>query len=181
MANVLFLGDLHAGHNSIAKYRTQFRDEQDHFEYVEAEYHKRVTKRDVCYFTGDAVFTLERARQIAKWSGQKILICGNHDTDNLSMKELCETFDNVYALKKYKEFWISHAPMHPAELRGKINIHGHVHDQNIKDSNYFNTSLENIGYKPISLFEIREIMKKRERYYNEYGYYNVDWERVEMK
>lgn len=90
MANVLFYGDLHAGHKAIAKYRTQFRDEQDHFEHVEREYYNAVTKRDVCYFTGDAVFSLERARQIAKWPGKKILICGNHDTDNLTIPKHIE-------------------------------------------------------------------------------------------
>lgn len=166
MANVLLLGDFHAGHWSIAKYRTQFRDEQDHFEFVEREYHKRVTKRDKCIFTGDAVFSEERAKQIAKWPGVKELIVGNHDTDSLTMKQLCEYFDSVYSLKKYKEFWLSHAPMHPAELRGKLNIHGHVHSATVDDCRYFNTSLENIDYKPVSLHEIRDIMNQRKRYYS---------------
>lgn len=162
MSNVLFFGDLHAGHKNITKYRTDFRDEQDHFEYCEIEYHKRVTKRDKCIFTGDAVFSLERLEQIAKWKGQKVLIVGNHDTDNLTMKQLCDAFDDVKSLVKYKEFWLSHAPIHPDELRGKFNIHGHVHNKSIKDKRYFNTSLENIGYRPISLFEIRDILNKRQ-------------------
>ncbi|AXY82796.1 putative serine/threonine protein phosphatase [Acinetobacter phage KARL-1] len=165
MANVLFYGDLHAGHKAIAKYRTRFRDEQDHFEHVEREYYNAVTKRDVCYFTGDAVFSLERARQIAKWPGKKILICGNHDTDNLTMQQLCETFDEVAALRKYKEFWLSHAPLHPVELRGKINIHGHVHFATLDDCRYVNTSLENTDYKPIALYQIRDIIKARKHYY----------------
>ncbi len=162
MSNVLFLGDLHAGHKSIAKYRTQFKSEDEHFQYVKNEYFKRVTKRDKCFFMGDAVFSLDRAKEIKDWPGQKVLICGNHDTDSLDMKQLCDVFDEVYALLKYKEFWLSHAPMHPDELRGKVNIHGHVHYQSINDPRYFNASLENIDYKPISLFEIREIMNRRQ-------------------
>ena len=56
---------------------------------------------------------------------------------------------------KYKEFWLSHAPIHPEELRDRINIHGHVHYKNIDDARYFNVSCENIGFKPISLENIR--------------------------
>lgn len=163
MSNVLFLGDAHLGHKSITKYRTMFRDEQDHFEHIEREYHKRVTKRDKCFFTGDAVFSEERLKQLSKWPGQKVLIVGNHDTDSISMKTLAEHFDEIYGLLKYKEFWISHAPIHPDELRGKINIHGHVHNQSIDDVRYFNTSLENTDFKLISLHEIRCIINQQIR------------------
>lgn len=167
MSNVLFFGDLHAGHKNVAKYRTQFRDEQDHFEAMEIAYHKVVTKRDKCFFMGDAVFSENRLSDLKKWKGEKCLILGNHDTEHLTIKQLAEVFDSIHGLKKYKEFWLSHAPMHPAELRGKVNIHGHVHSSTIYNNisgegcNYFNTSLENIDYKPISLHQIRVIMDLR--------------------
>ena len=74
--------------------------------------------------------------------GRKVLICGNHDTDHNPMKILCEYFDEVYSLYKWHEFWLSHCPIHPDELRGKLNIHGHVHHATINDKRYFNTSLE---------------------------------------
>ena len=61
----------------------------------------------------------------------------------------------VYGFVKYKEFWLSHCPIHPNELRGKVNIHGHVHNKTIIDCNYFNTSCENVDFKPISLENIR--------------------------
>lgn len=181
MANVLFLGDLHAGHKAIAKYRTMFRDEQDHFEYVEQEYHKRVSKRDKCIFTGDVVFSHERLAQIKKWPGYKQLVLGNHCCENLSIKELIDVFDDIQGLIKYKEFWLSHAPIHPAELRGKFNIHGHVHDKTVQDWRYFNTSLEYIGYKPISLHEIRMIMEKRKSHYEQYGFYNVSQDKIKSE
>lgn len=166
MANVLFLGDFHAGHKAITKYRTGFSSEEEHFQHIKAMYHRRVTKRDKCIFMGDAVFSLERAKEIATWSGTKELIVGNHDTDSLSMKQLCEYFDDVYSLKKYKEFWLSHAPIHPAELRGKVNIHGHVHNATIDDCRYVNTSLENTGFNLISLHEIRDKINERKKYYS---------------
>lgn len=72
------------------------------------------------------------------------------------MQDLCNAYDAVYSLFKYKDFWLSHCPLHPNELRGKKNIHGHVHFQSIPDSRYFNTSLENINYTPINVEEIRK-------------------------
>lgn len=166
MANSLFFGDAHLGHRSITKYRTQFRDEQDHFEHIKENYHKVVTKRDVCHWTGDAVFSLDRLKEIATWPGKKVLVCGNHDTDFIPMSTLCQYFDEVVALKKYKEFWVSHAPMHPDELRGKVNIHGHVHYATVNDCRYFNTSCENIDFTPISLHQIRDIMEQRKKFYS---------------
>lgn len=176
MSNVLFLGDLHAGHRNVAKFRKQFRDEQDHFEFMETQYHKQVTKRDKVIFTGDAVFTLDRLMQMRKWIGDKELALGNHDTDKLNVMQLSNVFGKIYALKRYREFWVSHAPMHPSELRGRVNIHGHVHSNTVNDPMYMNTSLENTGFKLISLHEIRQIINKRKLYNSQYGYYDVTTE-----
>ena len=47
------------------------------------------------------------------------------------------------------------------EMWGRCNLHAHVHNATIPDSRYFNCSLENIDYTPISLDQIREILKER--------------------
>lgn len=160
MATVYFIGDIHAGHKNICKFRTQFASEEEHYEFVKENYHKVVTKRDTVFFMGDIAFSKERLDDVSKWVGeQKVLIAGNHCLDNLSMKDLVNAFDKVYALKKYKEFWLSHAPIHPKELRGKYNIHGHVHYATLDDNQYFNTSLENINYTPINIESIRAKIK----------------------
>ena len=70
-------------------------------------------------------------------------------------------FDDVQGFVKYKDYWLSHCPIHPNELRGKYNLHGHVHNKTVEDVRYFNCSLENIDYTPISLDQIREILKER--------------------
>lgn len=181
MSNVLLWGDLHAGAEGIVKYRTCFRDEQDMFEHYEIEYHKRVTKRDKCIFLGDIACSEERLAQIAKWKGEKVLVMGNHDTDRCSIQSIVNSYDSVHALVKYKEFYLSHAPIHEQELRGKANIHGHVHDKSVKDINYFNACVDNIGHKPIALHEIRKILADRRFHYEEYGYYNIEWEKEKLK
>lgn len=85
-----------------------------------------------------------------------MLILGNHCRDKITMQEIVKHFDEVYSLYKYKEFWLSHAPIHPAELRGKYNLHGHVHFATLEDTRYFNCCLENTEYKPIDLNSIRK-------------------------
>lgn len=168
MANVLFMGDIHEGHKNVCRFRTQFKSPEEHHQFIKKNYHEKVTKRDKVFLMGDTAFTLEALLEISTWQGkEKILICGNHDLDHLEMKTVCQYFDGVYSFLKYKEFWLSHCPIHPDELRGKFNIHGHTHNHNIDDPRYFNTSCENIDYTPISLHEIRQIMHTRNQKLNE--------------
>jgi calcineurin-like phosphoesterase family protein len=157
MANVWFISDLHAGHKNIHKFRTGFESEESHYETIKRNYHKVVTKRDKVFFLGDVAFNKERLADISTWVGeQKVLICGNHDLENgIKMQDLCNTYTDVYSLLRYKELWLSHAPIHPNELRGKYNLHGHVHYSSVDDPRYFNCCLENTNYAPISLAEIR--------------------------
>ena len=54
---------------------------------------------------------------------------------------------------------VKNVKRNPDELKGKINLH--VHSNNIDDLRYFNVSMENIDYTPISLEEIRSIFKSR--------------------
>lgn len=161
MSEVYFIGDLHAGHKNICKFRQGFESEEQHFEHMKKVYHDIVTKRDRVFFMGDTAFTKERLLDIATWTGHKTAILGNHCLEKeCTIQDYVQAFDDVQGFMKYKEFWLSHAPIHPNELRGKINIHGHLHSATIEDDRYFNTSLENIGYKPISLQEIRKIVHK---------------------
>lgn len=156
MANVWFISDIHAGHKNLTKWRP-FDTEEEHFNLVKENYHKVVTKRDHVYFLGDIAFNQERLWDISGWAGEKkILVCGNHDTEHLHMRDLANAFDEVHSLVKYKEFWLSHAPVHPDELRGKVNIHGHCHEHLIDDYRYINVCLEHTDYSPISLEKIRK-------------------------
>lgn len=156
MSAVYFLSDLHLGHKNICIFRPRFTSVEEHNALIKENYHKRVTKRDTVYFLGDVAFDAESLADIKTWAGaKKILIAGNHDLDHFSMKDLVEAFDEVYSLKKYKNMWLTHAPIHPDELRGKVCLHGHTHYHNIDDSRYVNVSLENINFTPVELQEIR--------------------------
>lgn len=159
MANVLFIGDLHLGHSNIPRFRPQYTSEEEQYEDLYRKWHSKVTKRDVVYLMGDCCFTHKRLQDIKSWAGTKKLIVGNHDLERgITMQDVVNTFDSVHSLLKYKEFWLSHAPIHPDELRGKHNIHGHIHNHVIADSRYINVCVEQCDGVPVSLCEIRERM-----------------------
>lgn len=157
MANVWFTSDLHFGHKNIANFRKEVSSESDNRYRIMTDWRNLVTKRDDVYVLGDAAFTMDTLQEFYNLPGRKFLVRGNHD----EFKDVVyyPHFENIYGLKKYKEFWLSHAPIHPDELRGKANLHGHVHYQSINDPRYMNMCVENLwkmGYKSlISLDEVR--------------------------
>lgn len=162
MANVWFLSDLHLSHKNICKFRPIFESVEHHYQVIKDNYHKVITKRDKVFFLGDVAFSKESLEDVKTWVAEKkVLIVGNHDTDQHSMKDLCEVFDEVYSLYKYKGMWLSHAPIHPSELRGKLNLHGHTHYVNVDDPRYLNVSMEQIDFTPINLNEVRNRFNKQ--------------------
>lgn len=99
---------------------------------------------------------MEHGTLITRLNG-KVSVTGNC-TEYISTAKLCEAFDEVHGLLKYKEFWLSHAPLHPDELRGKNNVHGHVHTESVNDLQYLNVSVDSsfMNFFPRTLHEIRE-------------------------
>lgn len=159
MSLVYFGADLHLGHKNIAKYRSkEFSTAEYHDEYILDMVSSFINKRSVIYLLGDVCFTVEAIQKLARLNtGKNIrIILGNHDTERTSISDWVNAgFDKIHGLVKYKEFWLSHAPVHDSELRGKSNIHGHNHSNIVPDSRYRCVSLEQTNYKLISLGEIR--------------------------
>lgn len=163
MANVWFTSDLHFGHKNINKFRLEVASEEDNRARICWDWEDLVTKRDDVYVLGDAAFTMQTIEEFAELPGaRKFLIRGNHD--ELDTQVYLKYFNAVYGLKKYKEFWLSHCPIHPNELRGKVNLHGHVHYQDVQDTRYFNMCVESLwkrGYP--SLISLDQVRKELER------------------
>ena len=156
--NVWFCSDLHFGHKNIQKFRKFVSSEEHNRLSIVNDWNKLVHKKDVVYVLGDAAFTMETVDTFASLPGRKVLIRGNHDL--LDTQVYLKYFDGVYGLLKYKEFWLSHAPIHPNELRCRVNLHGHVHYESIPSKWYFNCCVENVkevtGMSLISLDQIRK-------------------------
>lgn len=159
MADVWFCSDLHFGHKKIGEYREHVFDEEENRYLIMRDWKEHVTKRGVVFVLGDAAFTMDTVQCFGELPGRKILIRGNHDL--LDTQVYLKYFESVYGLFRYKEFWLSHAPIHPDELRGKVNLHGHVHYHTVLDNRYFNCCVENMyQLKKRSIMSLDEIRKE---------------------
>jgi calcineurin-like phosphoesterase family protein len=161
MSRVFFISDLHLGHAGILKHTGDYRTGksiEEHDEILIGKIKSRVSKRDVLYILGDVSWRENKLHLLYDIPGLKYLVRGNHD--NYSTEEYLNHFKNVYGLHKKGGAWLSHAPVHPDELRGCINIHGHVHQQSIMgtdgqyDPRYINVSVEALEGYPIDYQDI---------------------------
>ena len=155
------IGDLHFGHRRITEFRPQFETMEQHEAHVMACWRSVVRERDKVWVLGDAAFSLEGLLKLGELPGTKFLVRGNHD--ELSTMQYLTVFAEVYGIVKYKRrgrraVWLSHAPIHPDELRGRMSFHGHVHNNTVlcpvtglPDPRYVNLCPEAIGYAPILL------------------------------
>lgn len=163
MSNVWFCSDLHIGHKNIQKFRTEVQSEEDNRRIIYDDWKAVVTKNDDVWVLGDWCFDLDHVIEFSRLPGRrKFLVRGNHDEFDMNIYN--SVFNGVFGLVKYKEFWLSHAPIHPDELRGKRNLHGHVHYSSIKDKRYFNCCPENLWPKfKSSLVSLDQIRKYYEQ------------------
>jgi calcineurin-like phosphoesterase family protein len=171
MARLFFISDVHFGHRNICKYRPRFTSVEEHDNTIYENILSTVGKRDTLWMLGDTCFTEERFKMIETISqrvGILHYIPGNHDTDNGIRQEMYKEmvkrgfFHKTGSMFKHKGFWLTHPPIHPTELRGCINIHGHTHQTQMLDHSgeldkrYVNVCVEHTDYKPINFEVIKE-------------------------
>lgn len=169
MSAVYMTSDWHLGHRNILKYRKgDFTTREELEALLEKNFNSIVTKRDLTYFLGDMCFDRKSLEIIKRLNGRKLLILGNHD-NHLTVRDYLEVFDDVIGPIKKDGFWLSHQPIHPQELYGKPNIHGHTHNQNVmydykgvklKDRRYWNVSVDVTDFKPVAFKTIQEFYKE---------------------
>ena len=156
MSQVFFISDLHFGHRNICKYRPQFKNPAEHDEFIVSNWNEVVNKQKyIVWVLGD--FCIKNKlydfdRLISRLNGNINLITGNHCWMPAYKHNKINLMPGL--VSKYG-FWLSHCPIHTEELRGKKNIHGHVHNKTLDDERYINVCVENVDYKPINLDEIR--------------------------
>lgn len=170
MSRLMLSSDLHLGHKNIYKFRPEFSSSEEHHEVLFDNLASNVNKRDSLILLGDIAFDkvwLERIKGIK--CAKKLLVCGNHDLDfGLKMVDLVTVYDEIKALYTKRNYWFSHCPIHPQEMRGRCgNIHGHLHHKKVQqeyrgdgdyvgdvdDRSYINVCVEHTNWKPISFKE----------------------------
>ena len=130
--SAFFVGDPHLGHKNIAKFRPWVQSMEDNTAIFCDFWQKTIRKNDIVFVMGDAAFCDESLDVYKNLRGRKILIAGNHD-DYVSTQKQTEAFDEIHGMLSYKKMWLTHCPIHPHEMRGRIaNVHGHVHSKSIK-------------------------------------------------
>lgn len=161
MTCTFFTADWHLGHYNCRKWRNEEDDidVDNHDELLFDNFVDVVTKRDLTWFLGDMIITRDHKEleyylvRIDCLPGRKRLVLGNHDTDHMaglrSPSAFEGVFEQVHAIRRHKRAWLTHVPMHPIELRGLCNIHGHMHRNIVSDERYINVSVEQTNYTPM--------------------------------
>ena len=147
------IADTHLGHSTFKK--NGLRPE-DYEEQIFANWIRLVKDEDIVIHLGDAVEenNHEMLEKFLALPGKKILIRGNHDTDNVAQalqkginfccEELVMTFAGMKIL-------FTHKPKYRHEY--DINIHGHLHTTHtLSDEKLFlPIALECMGYAPLAV------------------------------
>ncbi len=162
MSNIFFTSDLHFGHKKLC---TELRGMSDNesAELIRRNWNRVVAPTDKVYILGDVTMSNPREVECLRHlNGTKIVIGGNHDVERCC-KVMSDLDIIVMGCLEYKNFIVTHIPIHPLELtRYRGNIHGHIHigvdeEQGFYDSKmlgkgYYNVNTEFHDYTPV-LFE----------------------------
>lgn len=166
--SVFFTSDLHLGHKLAANLRG-FNSIQEHDEQILQNLEDALHKKDKLFILGDICFSTPQLETLFHRLPCKFvdIFLGNHDM--LPSRRYLEAgATNLIGLTKYKKkYWLSHAPIHPQELMGCINIHGHVHDGGLTpntqlEDGYINVCVDFWGFRPVPFEYIKTIVEDHE-------------------
>lgn len=181
MPATFFISDTHFGHEKTC---TVFKREdgsplrpfscaEEMDEFMIKAWNERVRPNDKVYHLGDVVINRKFLNVLARLNGDKVLIRGNHDI--FKLEDYSQYFRDIRAFDVKNGMIFSHVPVHPESLgRFGTNIHGHLHANRVMkivgvdvktgelkygkevDPRYFNVSVEQIDFTPISLEELNQ-------------------------
>lgn len=173
--NNFFTADTHYFHKNIIKYEDRpFNTVEEMNEIMIENHNKKVSKKDNVYFVGDFAFAQpeEVDSLLDRLNGNKFLIRGNHDkvVKHNSVRDKFGWIKDYYSLKINEYIIILfHYPIQVWDRKhyGSLHFYGHVHS-NKEDhhpmlhelKNTYNVGVDVNNYKPISLEEILEKIRK---------------------
>ena len=165
----------HFGHKVITKYRSQFNSIEEHDQAIFDNFSK-LKKRDIVWVLGDIIFDSPKyeyyLETLRKMSCEIRFVLGNHDS--LRLYEDLVKYNSNLKLQlpffSYKNYWISHCPIHPQEMRGRFgNICGHLHKDIVwkddsfgnqwNDTRYYNVGLDTNNFKFVDFEYIQSKIK----------------------
>lgn len=163
MSNIFFTADLHFGHSKMLdildadgnKIRPWDNVEEMNEAIIES-WNKTVNDGDKVYIVGDFSMGRRYISSAMRLNGKLILIKGNHDL--YPLKDYLPYFHDIRGAFYFQKMnaIVTHIPVHESLfVRYDYNIHGHTHNNVLPDKRYINVCMENTGFKPISLEEIK--------------------------
>lgn len=156
--NTFLSADLHLGHRGVTLFRDHegrkirpWDDVESMDEALIANWNEVVQPNDKVYLLGDLVINRRALSQGLRLNGRKTLIMGNHDTFR-TQEYLDAGFTAVRGAVELDNMILTHIPVHPGQLdRYRANVHGHLHNVSLPDPRYLCVSVEQTGFRPVSL------------------------------
>lgn len=175
MPQTYFISDTHFGHLGVCKFTREdgsklrpWTDPDVMNQDMKELWNDIVGPKDLVYHLGDVVINRRYLPFLSELNGRKKLIRGNHDI--FHTKDYIKYFEEIEGVHVFDDFICSHIPLREESItkRFATNVHGHLHAYDIPDPRYFCVCVEQIGYKPISIDELRKAIKqKKEQYDNQ--------------
>lgn len=175
-----FTSDLHIGHNKEFLWGARgFSSIEEHDTAIIKRWNDIVWPEDTVYILGDLCMSSneeEWNRVYKVLNGHKIVITGNHDTDNKLkryVKEynmICKGYADMYKYNKKINFFLSHYPTlinNHENKRFFWNLSGHTHSKDPFQFGWgcvYNVAMDAHNCTPISIEQIiKDIQKYREK------------------
>lgn len=168
--NIWLISDTHFGHANILTFKTEdgsplrsFSSVEEMDEHMVERWNSVVKPADHVYHLGDVAMNPKCIPIVSRLNGHKRLVLGNHD--HHVMKLYTPYFEKIFATRRLDNLLLSHYPVHPASISGKLiaNVHGHVHkneyDYGVK---YFNVCVEMLDYTPIAFEDLKKRIAERQ-------------------
>lgn len=163
-----FISDTHFFHANMLKFTYEdekgkrqrvrpFDSVKEMHEYMIDKWNSVVDHNDYVYHLGDVTFDYGKDfnNLMSRLAGRKRLILGNHD--KIKGTNLTDWFEKVELWHGFKEynFTAVHVPLMLTSLRdGAYCVHGHTHQNSLKNPNYINVSVEVRDYTPVHIEDI---------------------------
>jgi calcineurin-like phosphoesterase family protein len=158
---VFVIGDTHFGHQNIIKYAARpYRTVGGMNKSMIHKWNQTVRVQDSVFFLGDFAWR-NIGYYITHLNGKKTFITGNHD------EGLRHTQDQAVIEYGDHRFLLIHRPQDRPSKWDGWTIHGHVHRNAPfidRVTKRINVSADVIGFRPVSLHRIVEILSLMETY-----------------
>lgn len=166
MSKVFLISDTHFGHKNLINFKRADGSPLRPFSQVDEmngtlikNWNSVVSPEDKVYHLGDVTINVKSLDLLYNLNGTKILIKGNHDIQ--SLKCYLPHFKDIRGSHELDGLLLTHIPVSETQkYRYRGNIHGHLHEKNLKDPWYYNVSVEQINYTPIPFETIQQHYSK---------------------